>query len=192
MSKNEDIIVVARALFSKYGFKRVSMDEIAKKANVTKKTIYHYFKDKRELFCYFINDELEKIKEKIEINESEEDSCIEKISDNLNLVLSFSEKSDLLNALIKERKENTALEDDFFKVYEDKIIAYIEEKIDEEISNNHIKSCDSHLTAFAIYKMIFSLTFEYDREIDKKKISSEIREILTNGLLIKGGNKDEK
>ena len=35
--KEEQIIEAARDLFSTYGYKRVSMDEIAKKANVTKK-----------------------------------------------------------------------------------------------------------------------------------------------------------
>ena len=40
MSKKEQVIESARELFSEYGYKRVSMDEIAKKSGVTKKTIY--------------------------------------------------------------------------------------------------------------------------------------------------------
>ena len=46
--KEEQIINVARELFTTYGYKRVSMDEIAKCANVTKKTVYSYFKSKEE------------------------------------------------------------------------------------------------------------------------------------------------
>ena len=38
--KKENVIESARLLFHKYGFKKVSMDEIAREANVTKKTIY--------------------------------------------------------------------------------------------------------------------------------------------------------
>ena len=38
--KNEQIIAAARRLFNRYGFKKVSMDEIAREAGVTKKTIY--------------------------------------------------------------------------------------------------------------------------------------------------------
>ena len=44
--KKEDILKAAKELFSMYGYKKVSMNEIAEKANVTKKTIYSYFKDK--------------------------------------------------------------------------------------------------------------------------------------------------
>ena len=54
MNKKEQIIEAARELFSSYGYKKVSMDEIAKKSNVTKKTIYTYFKDKGELIKYFL------------------------------------------------------------------------------------------------------------------------------------------
>ena len=35
--KKENVIESARLLFHKYGFKKVSMDEIAREANVTKK-----------------------------------------------------------------------------------------------------------------------------------------------------------
>ena len=67
--KKEQIIEVARQLFHKYGFKKVSMDEIAKEAGVTKKTIYSYFKSKEELLEYFIQEEIvnmKKIVEKVE------------------------------------------------------------------------------------------------------------------------------
>ena len=45
MSKDK-IVEAARKLFYKYGFKKVSMDEIANEAGVTKRTIYMYFKSK--------------------------------------------------------------------------------------------------------------------------------------------------
>ena len=40
MSKKDIVVEIARNLFSKYGYKKVSMDEVAKGAGVTKKTIY--------------------------------------------------------------------------------------------------------------------------------------------------------
>ena len=67
MNKKEIIIEKARDLFTTYGYKKVSMDEIAREANVTKKTIYSYFKDKDSMFLYFVDEELEKIKKEMEI-----------------------------------------------------------------------------------------------------------------------------
>ena len=37
MDKREAVIDTARRLFTKYGYKKVSMDEIAKESGVTKK-----------------------------------------------------------------------------------------------------------------------------------------------------------
>jgi AcrR family transcriptional regulator len=45
----QDIIETGERLFMTYGFKRVTMDEIAGEMGISKKTIYQFFKDKNEL-----------------------------------------------------------------------------------------------------------------------------------------------
>jgi AcrR family transcriptional regulator len=52
--KYEDILKTARDLFWKYGFKRVSIEEICRKANASKMTFYRFFPNKTELArCVF-------------------------------------------------------------------------------------------------------------------------------------------
>ena len=80
MNKKEEVINAARDLFTKYGYKKVSMDEIAKEANVTKKTIYSYFSDKEAMFKYFASEELQSMKEKIENDVNSSTSFIDKVS----------------------------------------------------------------------------------------------------------------
>src|SRR5687767_12394813 len=46
----------AGELFFSYGLKSVSMDEIAKKAGVSKRTIYEFFEDKTELVNEIVQD----------------------------------------------------------------------------------------------------------------------------------------
>ena len=78
MMKEEQIIESARFFFNKYGYKRVSMDEIAKSAGVTKKTVYSYFSSKEELLKYFIKEEIQNMKKIVEDVEAEdEDSTSE-------------------------------------------------------------------------------------------------------------------
>jgi len=48
-NKKDQVINTARELFSNRGYRKVSMDEIAKVSGVTKRTIYRYFKDKDDL-----------------------------------------------------------------------------------------------------------------------------------------------
>ncbi|NEW79840.1 MAG: helix-turn-helix transcriptional regulator [Gelidibacter sp.] len=59
----EIILKKAGEIFSKYGFKSVTMDDIANDMGISKKTIYKYYKNKVELVdntvCYF-HDEMHK------------------------------------------------------------------------------------------------------------------------------------
>ena len=50
MSKKTDILKAAALLFAQYSLKKVTMDEIAKMASVSKATIYKYFESKEEVF----------------------------------------------------------------------------------------------------------------------------------------------
>jgi AcrR family transcriptional regulator len=57
--KKLDILEAALALFMEYGIKKISVVDIAKKANVSQVTIYNYFESKHnlihEVFLYYIN-----------------------------------------------------------------------------------------------------------------------------------------
>ena len=57
--KKRDILEAALALFMEYGIKKVSITEIAKKANVSQVTIYNYFESKdnlvRLVFKYYVD-----------------------------------------------------------------------------------------------------------------------------------------
>ena len=46
----KEIIVAAEKVFCRYGYEDASMDEIAKMAQFTKRTVYQYFNSKEELF----------------------------------------------------------------------------------------------------------------------------------------------
>src|ERR1700685_3610870 len=49
-AKREGIVRAATALFMKDGYELTSMDAVAKKADVSKLTIYSHFADKSDLF----------------------------------------------------------------------------------------------------------------------------------------------
>ena len=58
MEVKEYIVEEADKLFCQYGFKSVTMDDIAKHLGMSKKTIYQHFSDKDELVTILINDKL--------------------------------------------------------------------------------------------------------------------------------------
>ena len=66
--KTKNILEAALALFMEYGVQKISISEIAKKANVSQVTIYNYFESKHnlvhEVFLYYLDkasDEFEQI-----------------------------------------------------------------------------------------------------------------------------------
>lgn len=62
MELRTHIIREADKLFEQYGFKSVTMDDIAKHLAMSKKTIYQHFKDKNELINVLIKDRLENLR----------------------------------------------------------------------------------------------------------------------------------
>ena len=180
--KKDDIVNAARSLFTDYGYKKVSMEEIASKAGVTKKTIYNYFHDKEELFEYFIKEELEKMTEVFEENLKENKPFSERITKGLKEILIFRKNSDFIRTIMKDISGNT----NFISQYDEAVINYLEKKINIAISKKEIKKCDSHLAAFIIYKVCFSIFFEYDEKLDEDRVVKEITAILKDGLFVEG------
>src|SRR6201985_1988365 len=71
MSQTERIILGAEELFLTAGIKSVTMDDIAKHLGISKKTIYHFFKDKNELVIALV-------KKKLKDDEDQMDEIISK------------------------------------------------------------------------------------------------------------------
>ena len=164
--KRDQVIEAARKLFHQFGFKKVSMDEIAKEAGVTKKTIYMYFESKEELLKYFIQEEIsnmEKIVEKVEA----------KPQDFLNIIAREAEW--LKNPIII----------DSLSMIDGKIQNYIKSKLQKAKEKGYIDYLDLDITTFLIYKMYIALIFEWnteEKEIDEQMLAQTISGILKNGL----------
>ncbi len=56
LTKKEQIEHKARELFMKHGFKKVTIDEICKKANVSRKTFYTFYENKTALVLFIFNE----------------------------------------------------------------------------------------------------------------------------------------
>jgi AcrR family transcriptional regulator len=59
------IIQIARDIFSKFGFKKTTIDDIAQALGKGKSSIYYYFKSKEEIYKEVINNEAEKLRDEI-------------------------------------------------------------------------------------------------------------------------------
>ena len=71
------IVNAATIYFSKFGFHKTTMDEIAKHLHKAKGVLYYYFKSKEELFNEVLKQELNKVKTDLKkIVDSDKDSLV--------------------------------------------------------------------------------------------------------------------
>ena len=184
--KEEQIIETARNLFHKFGFKKVSMDEIAKEAGVTKRTIYMYFSSKEDLLKYFIIEEIKEMKKIIEEVESTNEDFFDMTNQAIYRLLKYRKERDFLNIIAKEAEvlKNPIVTQNL-KLIDDQIQNYIKEKLIVAKEKKYIYYEDLEITTFLIYKMYIALLLEWngkDKELDEQKIANSISEILKNGL----------
>jgi len=94
MTIENRIMQTAMELFMKFGFKRVSIEEIADKANVSKVTLYKYFTNKhtlvRKCFSEFFHTKADEIKNHIDSNINFHQKLEYLMKSKIELVQSFS------------------------------------------------------------------------------------------------------
>ena len=145
MNKKEEIIEGARTLFCKYGYKKVSMDEIAKKSNVTKKTIYSYFKDKNELIKYFLYEEIEKMEEIVKKIEKENKTAVEKTNKIIYSLLEYRKEATLLTKFTEEAEDiPVGIAKECLNILNESIVKVIKELLEKGIENGDVLACDTN------------------------------------------------
>ena len=183
MTKKEEVIEAARELFCTYGYRKVSMDEIANKSKVTKKTIYSYFKDKNDLIKYFAYEEIEKMKKIVDKIEKRNIKATEKVHNIIYSLIEFKKEEKLLKSFTDEAKYlPSGIADECSKMLTDSIMKEIEKLLKKGIENGNVRKCDTKLAAFIIYKMYFALMFEWNKPLDKKEVTENIMDILKTGI----------
>ncbi len=102
------IVDSATKFFSKYGFHKTTMDEIAKNIHKAKGVLYYYFKSKEELFNAVLKQELDQVKNELRKIP---------VSDNDSLVMLKSYFLTRLKLLHKALNYQETLKGDFFEKY---------------------------------------------------------------------------
>ena len=159
LTKKQQIEHKAKELFWKHGFKKVTIDEICKKANVSRKTFYTFYENKNALVLFTLSETIETMKlENMKVFESSIPFG-EKMEIMLDKKLKFSETislefiADLYSPEVGEvhdyfqkfMKESVDISRDFFKSAQEKgemnpnlnldFVLFIIKKIGELCSN---------------------------------------------------------
>lgn len=192
--KEEQILNAAKKLFTNYGFKKVSMDEIASEAGVTKKTVYTYFSSKEELLKYCIKEELQNMRKIIENVESKKLDFMETIHQVIYNLLKYKKNCKFLKMLFNESEilKSEQLKENL-KIVDKEIQNYIRKELELAIQKEKIEVQNIDITTFLIYKMYIALMIDWNedyKKLDEKEIADNILHFLVNGLKRKEVEKD--
>ncbi|MCK4629886.1 MAG: TetR/AcrR family transcriptional regulator [Bacteroidales bacterium] len=129
--KLREIMIASKKLFWKFGFKRVTIEEVCREANVSKMTFYKHFKNKKELITHLINFIMDK--------------AMMKYDDIMDSDIPFTEKVIKTLDLKMEQTQDMSNEffDDYWRHADPEMLALLQQKRNEmmdSILNDYIEA----------------------------------------------------
>ncbi len=146
-----EIVEVARDIFAKFGFKKTTMEEIARAIRKAKSSLYYYFQSKEEVFQAVIEQEAQVLREKIEKAMSQEGTPQGKLRAYIIARMKgLKQLANFYSALKDGYLENYKFIEKFRKKYDEEEIETIGQILKEGIEKGIFKIKDIEMTALAI------------------------------------------
>jgi len=181
------IINAARHLFSDFSYLGVSMDDIAKKLNITKAALYYHFKGKEEIYKKVLDDDFSDLS--LLIMEALKETTIEKKLQKLiknYLDFGYSEKSLIKAAMIEITTTDSRIKNCIIQ-FRKQIFDMIQTIVEDMITYKKItREIDSKLLTSLIIGMVDGILLEYsilNRRIDAKSVSSQISTFILKAVV---------
>ncbi len=180
----EKIVQAAITTFSKYGYDKTRMDDIAKSAKLGKGTLYLYFKSKEELFYAISENSIKELKEQLSKLFSKKEDLVhdaEKFYDQYRNLIHDSEKVsfEIIAESSRNPKLRKVLYEQRMKVY-DIVIDYLRRQIEKGFFR---KDMDVNAIASGLVALYDGLTISkllgISEHYNKKTWTQTIRAIFT-------------
>jgi TetR/AcrR family transcriptional regulator, repressor for uid operon len=181
----EKIVDAAIVTFSKHGYDRTKMDDIAETANLSKGTIYLYFKSKEELFYAISENNIKALKEQLSVLFTKSEDLI---SDSQKFYVNFrkaSEQSDkVFLESIAESSRNQRLQEMLYH-QRMKVLDIVTEYLKLQIKKGFFRSdIDIDAVAIGLVSLYDGLSISkiigISEAQNKKSWNETIKAILSN------------
>lgn len=156
-ANRENILKIAREIFSKYGFKKTTLDDIANAVRKGKSSLYYYFNSKEDLFQAVIMKEVEILAHELEIVINRNTDPVDKLRDYiLTKLATFRNLANFYHA-IENDVTAVGFIDDVKVKYEQDEIRMIKRILIEGVRKNEFEIYDFNLAAIGITTAIKGL-----------------------------------
>lgn len=155
LAQNEEIrariIEIARSIFTHFGFKKTTMEEIAQATKKGKSSIYYYFSSKEEIFKAVVEKEAEELKSELAKKTEDITDPIEKLKVYIRVRMRKLDKlTNFYSALKSDYLGHLEFIEEIRKKYDKEEIRIVAEIIQDGIDSGKFAVEDAELSAVAI------------------------------------------
>jgi AcrR family transcriptional regulator len=158
--RRESIIAAAKGLFTRYGYRKTSMEEVARAARVTKPTIYAYFPSKEDLMLEVIRSEVERIfTGALELNTDIEDP-LERYKRMFIMTDEYLNRDPFLNGIVRRDPEIvTPRFIDLAREMEMAVMRFLAAQLKQDMERGKVRNYNPLLLAYVLVKIHESFSF---------------------------------
>jgi len=183
------VIVAAAQIFSRYGFRKTTMDEIARELKMGKSSIYYYFKSKEEIFEAVVLYEANILRNELTTAIKSVDSPVDKMKNYVFVRMKAFEKlSNYYNAIFDKNLDHFEFIENIRARYDREELAMLRLLIWYGSRKKIFKVANSEYTALAIQTTLKGLEvplFWMKKEVHIENRLNAILDVLFNGILKK-------
>jgi AcrR family transcriptional regulator len=185
----EKIILTASTIFSHYGFRKTTMEEISAGLKKGKSSIYYYFGSKEEIFEAVVLHEANQLRSRLTKAIKEVDSPVEKLRNYIYVRMKeFAKLSNYYNAVFDKNLDHFEFIEKIRSRYDREELAIL--RLLVYVGNNRgvFTVENSEYTAMAIQTMLKGMEvplFWRKREMDINDRLEAILSLIFNGILKK-------
>jgi AcrR family transcriptional regulator len=182
------IVGIARRIFTRYGFRKTTMEEIASASQMGKSSIYYYFKSKEDIFCAVVEFEAIMLKERLNRIISKDNSPTERLKAYIlfrlhhvrtleNFYAALNEEALSHMSFILEIRRN-------FEVEEQELVSKI---LEDGMEQDVFQLSSSKIGAIAISTMMkgleVPLLLDEAHKTDREELLEDLIRVLLYGIL---------
>lgn len=183
------IVIASGQIFSRYGFKKTTMDEIAGALKIGKSSIYYYFKSKEEIFEAVVLFEANLLRNELTTAIKSVESPVEKMRNYVFVRMKTFEKlSNYYNAIFDKNLDHFNFIEKIREKYDREELAILRLIIYHGARNNVFHVANSEYTALAVQTSLKGLEvplFWKKKELNIEERLNGILDVLFNGILKK-------
>lgn len=176
------IIAIARQFFSEYSYLGASMNDIARKLNITKAALYYHFAGKAEIYKKVLDEVFADLSQTIS-SALKETTVERKLPQLIKSYIDFGAKEkNLIKALMLKLSPHDSQIIDHIAALREQVVNLIQPVIEEAMTHKKlIKKMDSRTLASLLTSLMDGLLLDYsffNRKIDSEKIANLIMSAL--------------